>query len=269
MFNFYEIHPYELELIHNHRAIKYGEHMHNEFEAIYIFDGQQNIMINETEHTLHKGDCAVIFPNTHHSYTRLYDVPKNNTSADYAMIFMPPDALYNMFPDVRGLHPENCVLRNENLNENVPLAFNKIFEESNINTQIGWAYIIFSHTVPILAESCTSADVNLDLVTRLLSYIALNFRKSLTLDMLSDELGINKYYISRIFSQKIKVSFRTYIGMLRSNYAASMLKTTDAAMEHIGRESGFESLRSFYRVFRDTYGVSPSEYREMTRKYKL
>ena len=110
---------------------------------------------------------------------------------------------------------------------------------------------------------------NSDTITRLLSYISLNFRKSLTLDMISDELGINKYYISRVFSNQIKVSFRTYLNVLRTNHAASLIKISDDNLEDIATDSGFESTRSFYRIFKDIYGVSPSQYRKMIRRYSI
>ena len=168
------------------------------------------------------------------------------------------------FPTRAAHIPMNVIL-----NENAVLAFHKIFEEASINAQIGWAYIIFSHTIPLLMKNTLLSLQNSDTITRLLSYISLNFRKSLTLDMISDELGINKYYISRVFSNQIKVSFRTYLNVLRTNHAASLIKISDDNLEDIATDSGFESTRSFYRIFKDIYGVSPSQYRKMIRRYSI
>ena len=269
MFNFYEVHQYELDVVHHHRALKYKSHLHNEFETIFLFEGEQGLIVNGSEYVLHEGDCAVIFPNVPHSYTRPDSIKKVNNAADSAIIFMPADALYAMFPDTRGSYPDECIINADTLNENAVLAFHKIFEEASINAQIGWAYIIFSHTIPLLMKNTLLSLQNSDTITRLLSYISLNFRKSLTLDMISDELGINKYYISRVFSNQIKVSFRTYLNVLRTNHAASLIKISDDNLEDIATDSGFESTRSFYRIFKDIYGASPSQYRKMIRRYSI
>lgn len=267
MYRFYELHQYELGLIRNHREVKYGRHMHGEFEVIYLFDGEQGIIVNDLEYTLHKGDCAVIFPNLPHEYTKPHFVKKYNNAADCAIIFIPAAAVYSMFPDTHASYPDNCFVGADIMHENAVLAFDKIFEETTINAQIGWAYIILSHTVPVLMKRSLSEEQDADVISRLLSYISLNFKKSLTLDIISEELGINKYYISRIFSKRIKMNFRTYIGTLRANYAAELIKISDDNLEDIAEEAGFESLRSFYRVFREIFNVTPSQYRDMIRKY--
>ncbi|MFR1499641.1 MAG: helix-turn-helix domain-containing protein, partial [Monoglobus pectinilyticus] len=74
---------------------------------------------------------------------------------------------------------------------------------------------------------------------------------------------------SRVFSNQIKVSFRTYLNVLRTNHAASLIKISDDNLEDIATDSGFESTRSFYRIFKDIYGVSPSQYRKMIRRYSI
>lgn len=267
MYRFYELHPYELGLMRNHREVKYGRHMHGEFEVIYLFEGRQGISVNDSEYTLHKGDCAIIFPNIPHEYTKPAFVEKNNNAADCAIIFIPAAAVYSMFPDTHAFYPDNCIIEADVMHENALLAFDKIFEETTINAQIGWAYIILSHTVPILMKRSRSAEQDADVISRLLSYISLNLKKSLTLDMISEQLGINKYYISRIFSKRIKMNLRTYIGIMRANYAASLIKISDNHFADIAEEAGFESLRSFYRVFREVFNVTPSQYRNMIRKY--
>ena len=70
MYKFYEIHQYELDVVNHHRALKYGEHMHDELEIIYIFEGEQGLDIGGSKYKLKQGDCAVIFPNCLHAYSR-------------------------------------------------------------------------------------------------------------------------------------------------------------------------------------------------------
>lgn len=265
MFNYYEIHQHEIDVVCNHRALKYGRHMHSEFEALYLLDGEQKIFVGGREYTLHKGDCAVIFPNVPHEYTRPESMEKHNNSAESVAVFMPAEAVYSMYPETRGYYPENCFISSNALDENAQLAFSKIFNETAGNTQIGWAYIIYSHTVPRLMKSNLLSERDLDKATRVLSYISMNFRKPLTIDNVSEELNISRSDISKIFSEYVKTGFKTYLSFLRANNAASLMKLSDNRLEYIAADSGFESPRALTRVFKKIYGVSPSQYRKAIR----
>ena len=94
--------------------------------------------------------------------------------------------------------------------------------------------------------------------------------ENLSLDDVSHEFGISKYHISRCFSQKIGCSFTNYLNALRIQNANKMLLTTELPVTDISYQSGFESLSTFYRVFQQFHGITPSEYkRNMKKSYSL
>lgn len=266
MYKFYEIHQYELDVVNHHRALKYGEHMHDELEIIYIFEGEQGLDIGGSKYKLKQGDCAVIFPNCLHAYSRPEGVPKKNHYADSLIIFAPSKLLYSIYPDTRGAQSSYSLLDAKRVSETAALAFRKILDERSLGAQIGWTHIILSHILPELNISKARSDEDPEIVSKVMTYVTLNFRNSLTLDSIADALGVNKYYVSRIFSNKIKVNFRTYLGSLRSNYAAQLINISDEKLSDIAEKAGFESMRSFYRVFRETFGITPAEYRKLTRR---
>ncbi len=266
MFNYYEMRKYELEVKRVRRAVKYDTHMHDELEIIYMFDGKQTISIGSTDYDLHQGDCLAVFPNHEHTYRRPDNIEKQNSLADFLMIFIPSKMFFSSYPDMYGGNPKNALVKAGEVSETAVFCFGKICREPSLTAQLGWAQIIMSRIIPKLSVDKLSTGENPEIISQIMSYISQNYTKSQTLDMLSSELGINKYYISRIFSQKIKMNFRSYIGMLRANHAAQLINTSDAVMSDIAAASGFESLRSFFRVFRSVYGVSPAQYRGMVRK---
>lgn len=109
MFNFYEVHQYELDVVHHHRALKYKSHLHNEFETIFLFEGEQGLIVNGSEYVLYEGDCAVIFPNVPHSYTRPDSIKKVNNAADSAIIFMLLTHCMQCFPTRAAHIPMNVL----------------------------------------------------------------------------------------------------------------------------------------------------------------
>lgn len=96
-------------------------------------------------------------------------------------------------------------------------------------------------------------------------YIDLHFKEPLTLDQLSEEAHINKYYLSHIFKQEYGISPINYMISRRLEESKYLLAETDLSMSQIAQLMGFSSLSYFSQVFRNTQGVSPKEYRQNLR----
>jgi YesN/AraC family two-component response regulator len=106
-------------------------------------------------------------------------------------------------------------------------------------------------------------DISDQLFWRALHYVHVHFAKRLTLDMIASHLHISATYVSRLFREKTGRSFLEYVHQLRVNSAASMLITSDRPIMDIAFRTGFESVRTFYRVFKEVKGQSPREYRNV------
>lgn len=245
--------------------------MHNEVEMLYVFEGEQEIEINGRDITVGKGCCAVIFPNIQHSYIKTND--NTESSGEYSkeyssvMIFLPPYILYDAFPSLLKTLPENCIVEPQNISEDAILAFNKIIGETIPAARIGWAQIILGNIAPYLKAAKLDAGADSAAISKLMNYISTNFQNSISLEILSDALDMSKSQISHIFSTKIQINLRSYVGILRSEYAARLMRTSNDSLSHIASQSGFESLRTFNRVFREVYGLTPSQFRSNIRKY--
>ncbi|WP_339301819.1 helix-turn-helix transcriptional regulator [Paenibacillus sp. FSL R5-0623] len=100
-----------------------------------------------------------------------------------------------------------------------------------------------------------------------MEYLSNHFTESITLDSLAAEFNVSKYYISRIFSNKIKINLRNYLSMLRVEYASMLIRTTDASLTTIGVNAGFDSQRTFNRVFRAIYGMTPRDFKNNVHNY--
>lgn len=89
------------------------------------------------------------------------------------------------------------------------------------------------------------------------SYLNLHFTEELNLSQLADALGYSKYHISHIFKENFGCSYNDYLKRIRSEHAMGLLSHSDMTATEICFASGFSSLRSFYRAFREIYGVTP------------
>ena len=80
---------------------------------------------------------------------------------------------------------------------------------------------------------------------------------------LAQLLGTNEHYVSDAISTCTNgKSVNSFLNEFRVRHAAQLLATTNDSIVVIAELSGF-SRSSFFRVFSDTYGMSPSEYRKV------
>lgn len=92
-------------------------------------------------------------------------------------------------------------------------------------------------------------------------YLDSYYAEKITLDRLSEKFLINKYYLERIFKEQFGTSIINYLSNTRVTHAKQLLRFTDKTIEQVGAECGIYPLYYFSRVFRQTEGISPTEYR--------
>lgn len=99
---------------------------------------------------------------------------------------------------------------------------------------------------------------------RITRYIKEHFREKITLESLSGIFHLSPAYLCRFFHQKNGTSLRYYLQNLRLEYAANLLRSSDLSIYDICLDSGFMSAPHFTKVFREKYGVTPSQMRKRT-----
>ena len=83
---------------------------------------------------------------------------------------------------------------------------------------------------------------------------------------LAQFLGTNEHYVTDAISACADgKSVNGFLNEYRLRYAAHLLATTTNAVAVIAGLSGF-SRSSFFRIFSEAYGMSPSDYRKAARK---
>jgi len=79
---------------------------------------------------------------------------------------------------------------------------------------------------------------------------------------LAEKVGINEHYLSRIINHYFGKNFNELINGYRISEAKQrLLGEPNQQITVIGFEVGFNSIASFNRVFKDTVGKSPTEFR--------
>jgi AraC-like DNA-binding protein len=91
-------------------------------------------------------------------------------------------------------------------------------------------------------------------------YIKEHFKESVDQEHISRALGMSKAKIYRVLKAG-GTSAKDMLNFYRVERAKHLLKNSLSSSAHIACESGFESVASFYRVFREIAGMAPQEHR--------
>ena len=87
----------------------------------------------------------------------------------------------------------------------------------------------------------------------------------LSLESIAARLYVSPARLSRGFKAQSGQMFSEYLRHLRLGHAADLLYRTDDPVESIAGECGFRDLPSFYRNFRESFGMPPNTYKQFTR----
>ncbi|MEV5410837.1 helix-turn-helix transcriptional regulator [Thermopolyspora sp. NPDC052614] len=82
-----------------------------------------------------------------------------------------------------------------------------------------------------------------------------------TVARLSQTAGMSRTTFNRRFTAQVGMPPMKYVTDWRLDYAARLLRETDAPLASIARQVGYATEFAFAGAFRREYGVSPGRYR--------
>lgn len=118
----------------------------------------------------------------------------------------------------------------------------------------------------ILREQEESLEGSGNFVNHVLQYINAHCTERITLDQLSELEYVSKSYLSRQFKKHTGMTIIAYVNMLRIDLAKGLLVSSDANVNEIAYQAGFESPKYFFRTFRAMTGETPAAFR---RQYQI
>ena len=231
---------------------------HSHCELVYLIDGEINMVIDGIEHTLKKGEISVVFPYVTHSY-------ENAPNAE-AIIFLFDPSSAEMFESTLLSHKPLFPF-SDRLSE-FYLLFERITklcdDKDLIKRKTANAYFsaIIGEIIDVMALSEATSE-SPDISQQILSYCSEHFAdEDICIKKIADALYISPSYISKIFANKLNYKFREYINILRISHAQKLIEKGEMKIVDIMLECGFKNQSSFNRIFLDTCGISPSEYKK-------
>ena len=99
----------------------------------------------------------------------------------------------------------------------------------------------------------------------LLDFINLHYSEELNLESMAARMGFSKFHFSRLFKQYTNLTFNDYLNFRRLKAAEELLANPALSIIEVSMRSGYSSISTFNRLFRQMKHCTPSEYRSKKR----
>lgn len=231
---------------------------------MYLYSGELTVWIDDRKEILHAGQAIVFYSERQYHY----ESPTGEPILYYWMHFAGTDArsllqrcgLEDHVPMTIGLHEE------------LILCFQRLFSEfarreDCFDLCVGALATQLCVTVGRLrARSGHRGSEHADRLFASLNYIHWNYCEEIPVAKLAEieHLSVSQY--RAVFRSVTGVSPRSYITMLRMHRARELIVQTNLPFSEIAEQLGYKDPLYFSRVFRESCGVSPREYRRAPRE---
>lgn len=247
-------------------------HIHNKYEIYLSLSDGNKFCIGHQIYDVNRNDLF-LFNNT--------DVHKINVSSpetyDRFIVMFSPSLLLkdeetapllNCFDAKLPDHTHKISLTPEQA-ESALALLNRMLESGGENVQhsmLRQRLFLFQYLLLINDVKKTEIDVPMRVsdtgdaqLNRIMAYIRDHCTYSLTLEELSREFYLNKYYLCRMFKHKLGFGITEYVESCRMSRAIPLLRA-GLPVSTVALKTGFGSDTYFISTFKKHLGTSPKKY---------
>ncbi len=94
------------------------------------------------------------------------------------------------------------------------------------------------------------------------NYLDEHYTEHISLEDLSNQFFINKFYLTKIFKETYGITINNYLISKRITKAKQYLRFTDMTVDEIGQAIGISDVNYFCRMFKKVEGMSPTTYKK-------
>lgn len=237
-------------------------HCNAEWEFHYIQKGKCQVDVSQTQYLLHAGQALLIEPGIYHQAKTLTAEFGHFTFGFTLSV----GSLYQQLSEKARSAPVFTV------SGSVRNTIDRLWEESYTKSPFGDIYsdaLIHCLCVELLrcleisevSHSDQPSVTEMQLTQTIDTFFEQHFADNCSEDALAKQLHFSRRHLVRILKKHYGMSFRKKLNQTRMDYASFLLRTTSFPVGSIVEKAGYNSESSFFKAFRNSFGMTPNQYR--------
>lgn len=229
-------------------------HFHSQIELCVVDEGEMEVLINDKKRCLKAGEMSVSLSFDAHAYR-----PAGYSRSSILIIPLYMCSEFKTYiKEKRVIHPFIC---NKEIVQKIKTCFNEIkCNDINEIKKYGLIYTILGYVIDGVCFEKVKSSVETELFSKILLYLHENYKNNVSLSLLSSYFGYSKSYISRYFKSRFNIGINEYLTIIRLKNSIMLMRENNYSITQCALDSGFNSLRTFYRAFYNKFGCSPKDY---------
>jgi YesN/AraC family two-component response regulator len=107
-------------------------------------------------------------------------------------------------------------------------------------------------------ENTKENESSKSIARKIAEYVNVHYKENLTLGAIAEKFNYSVYYLSHVFKSEFGIGIKNYVLQKRLNAVQSEF-LQGGKIQEISVNYGFEDYPSFFRLYKKTFGASPSE----------
>lgn len=231
---------------------------HDNYLLIYCADGYGFCQVGDEDIAVEGGQLLYLPAGQVHAYRADEDTPwtiywahyEGQMAEAFDTVFESGSALYTIGPQPRLMDDFESLFELRYCGESLP---DYIHGCHVLQEMISYLGLLISRP----RESGRSA-LDLEAVR---GFMRQHLHRSINLDQLAAHANLSRFHFSKRFKQMTGQSPMQYFIHLKMQYACRLLDGTRHSVKHIAGELGYSDAYYFSRLFKNTLGLSPAQYR--------
>ncbi len=264
---FGDISLFQIGLMHCEEGCEIEKHLHGGYyELTVVVDGEGTATTNNDAVSIGIGDVHLSYPFETHGIVSSVDKPLkylfcafNSDDRELAQGFMRIAKTFSAAKD--------RIFRSHVLTDQIEFLLDELTgDETPLHDKLLQTILNEIALVTVTAFKKRSAQKtkiskSQEFCYQIMSYINNNITSITTLQELSDVFGYNYFYISKTFKKTVGQTLQNYYKDIRLQTAKNYLDEKYNCTE-IAEILKFSSVYSFSKSFKQTFGISPAEYKK-------
>ncbi|PLS05409.1 AraC family transcriptional regulator [Neobacillus cucumis] len=243
-------------------------HWHDRIEFLFVLRGSIQVFVGREEFSLKENDLLLINSNEIHGVEAsednrvlLLQIPLTFINKWYPKIEMESFHCQSFQQEDQGKYDG---IRQLMVQLMVTLREKELGYEIKIHSLLLDIiyHLVSKFRVKSHKQINRNSSKDIERLTRITSYIQKNYMYPITLNEIAENEQLTVPYLSRYFQQHMGQPFVKYLNGIRLEQAVQYLLETNWPVIQIAIESGFPSLNTFHKLFKDTFHTTPYQFRK-------